>query len=252
MSLPLTIVLPTYNERDNLRPMVQALLELALPGATVRVLVVDDNSPDGTGRIGDELAAQHAGQVSVLHRAGKEGLGRAYLAGFRRAIDDGAELLVQMDCDFSHQPADVARLLEALDDADMVLGSRFVSGGSVDRDWAWWRKALSRFANGLYVRTILGCPLADATGGFRLWRAATLAGMNPWAHVRTGGYGFQVEMAYLAARLGYRVREVPIYFPDRVRGTSKMNLGIQLEAAWQVLAMRRRLRRLGPADRATA
>lgn len=252
MFTALTVVLPTYNERDNLRPMLDALLSLALPGVALRVLVVDDNSPDGTGELADELAAESGGRVSVLHRAGKEGLGRAYLAGFVTALEQGAELIVQMDCDFSHQPADVARLLTELTthNADVVLGSRFAPGGGVDQTWAWWRKALSRFANGWYVRLLLGTPLQDATGGFRLWRAATLRGLDPERHIRCNGYGFQVEMAYLALKLGYRVREMPIYFPDRQRGQSKMSLTIQLEAAWQVFAMRRRHRRLSPADRA--
>lgn len=247
----LTVVLPTYNEAENLECMLDALQALALPDTELSVLVVDDNSPDGTGRIADELAARHAGRVAVLHRAGKEGLGKAYVAGFAEALAGGAELVLQMDCDFSHRPQDVPRLLEALPGADMVLGSRFAPGGKVDENWAWWRKLLTWFANSLYVRLILGTVVRDATGGFRLWRRETLLGMDLPSRIRSNGYVFQVEMAFVAARLGYTIREIPIEFPDRVRGESKMNLSIQLEAASRVFDVRRRHRRLTPADRAS-
>ena len=240
----LTVVLPTYNEADNLRPMVDALLRLDLAAYDVRldILVVDDNSPDGTGVLADELAAADPTRVAVRHRAAKEGLAHAYLDGFARAVDAGAELIVQMDCDFSHQPEDIARLLEALDDADIVLGSRFSNGGSVDPTWSWYRKLLSGWANRVYVPVILGVPLCDATGGFRLWRAAALSAVADPRIIGCNGYAFQVEMAYVAHRLGYKMREVPIFFPDRERGDSKMSLSIQLESAWQVPAMRIRHR----------
>lgn len=246
----LTVVLPTYNEAENLPRMVGELLGLRLPDTALSVLVVDDASPDGTGRLADELAARHPGRVAVLHRAGKEGLGRAYIAGFRQALDQGAELVLQMDCDFSHQPSDIASLLAALPGADMVLGSRFVKGGRVDPNWAWWRKLLSRFANGLYVKWILGTGLCDATGGFRLWRAATLRGMDIARRIASNGYVFQVEMAFVAQRLGYLVKEVPIEFPDRTAGTSKMSLRIQIEAALRVFEVKRRHDKLRPGDRA--
>ena len=169
----LTIVLPTYNESQNLRPMVHALLDLPLR-ERLRILVVDDNSPDGTGRIADELAGEFPEHIQVLHRARKEGLGPAYVAGFTRALADGADLILQMDCDFSHRPQEIPKLLEAAADADLVIGSRFCRGGAVDRSWPTSRKILSRFANGAYVRAALGLPLHDATGGFRLWRRRTI------------------------------------------------------------------------------
>lgn len=246
----LTVVLPTYNEAENLERMVDALLALALQGTELSVLVVDDNSPDGTGAIGDELAGRHPGRVSVLHRAGKEGLGKAYVAGFGRALADGAELILQMDCDFSHRPADIPRLLAALPGTDMVLGSRFAPGGKVDENWAWWRKLLTWFANSFYVRVILGTIVRDATGGFRLWPRATLDGMDIANRIHSNGYVFQVEMAYVATRLGYSIREIPIEFPDRVAGESKMDFAIQIEAASRVFEVRRRHRKLTPADRA--
>jgi dolichol-phosphate mannosyltransferase len=247
--LQLTVVLPTYNEAENLPRMVSTLLGLPLADVELRILVVDDNSPDGTGRLADELAARHAGRVGVLHRQGKEGLGRAYIAGFLRALDEGAELVLQMDCDFSHRPIDVPALLAALPGADMVLGSRFAPGGQVDPDWAWWRKLLSWFANSVYVRVILGISLRDATGGFRLWRRATLLGMDIGRRIQSNGYVFQVEMAFVAQRLGYAIREIPIEFPDRAAGESKMDLRIQLEAAARVFDVRKRHRGLRPADR---
>ncbi|MHC5212267.1 MAG: polyprenol monophosphomannose synthase [Planctomycetota bacterium] len=247
--MQLTVVLPTYNEAENLPRMVAALLDLDPPGVDLGILVVDDNSPDGTGRIADELAAKHAGRVSVLHRQGKEGLGRAYIAAFGQALEDGADLVMQMDCDFSHRPVDVPGLLAALPGADMVLGSRFAPGGRVDPDWAWWRKLLSWFANSVYVRMILRIGLRDATGGFRLWRRETLLGMDIGRRIQSNGYVFQVEMAYVAQRLGYVIREIPIEFPDRAAGESKMDLRIQLEAAARVFDVRKRHRGLRPGDR---
>jgi dolichol-phosphate mannosyltransferase len=248
--MQLKVVLPTYNEAENLPRMVEALLALPLPGVQLSILVVDDASPDGTGALADGLAARSGGRVAVLHRAGKEGLGRAYLAGFKVALDAGAEAILQMDCDFSHRPGDIPALLAALPGADMVLGSRFAPGGRVDPDWAWWRKLLSWFANSVYVRLILGTPLRDATGGFRLWRRETLVGMDIARRIHSNGYVFQVEMAYVAGRLGYTIREVPIEFPDRAAGESKMNVSIQLEAARRVFEVRRRHSGLTPADRA--
>ena len=248
----LTVVLPTYNEAENLPRMVAALLDLDLAAARLDILVVDDASPDGTGRIADGLVAAHPGRVAVLHRAGKEGLGKAYLAGFARALDAGADLVLQMDCDFSHQPHFIPALLAALPGADMVLGSRFAPGGKVDENWAWWRKLLSWFANSVYVRVILGSTLRDMTGGFRLWRAATLRGMDIQRRIESNGYVFQVEMAFVAQRLGYVVREVPIEFPDRSAGESKMSVRIQLEAALRTWDVRRRHRDLRPGDRAAS
>jgi dolichol-phosphate mannosyltransferase len=246
----LTVVLPTYNEAENLPLMVEALLALDLPGTQLSVLVADDNSPDGTGRLADELAAAHPGRVAVMHRPRKEGLGKAYVDGFTRALDGGADLVLQMDCDFSHQPRYIPAMLAALPDADVVHGSRYTAGGSTDERWPWWRKLLSWFANTVYVRTTLGVPVRDATGGFRLWKRRTLIGIDYRNRVRCSGYIFLVELAYLTARLGYVLKEVPIDFPDRDRGTSKMTLKIQLEAASRVFDVRARHRNLTRADRA--
>jgi dolichol-phosphate mannosyltransferase len=229
------VVLPTYNEADNLPLMVDALLDLAVPDLSI--LVVDDNSPDGTGRIADELAETFPGQVSVLHRTAKEGLGAAYIAGFKKALQTNADYIIQMDCDFSHQPKYIPSMIEAAARHDLVLGSRYVKGGGVDESWSLYRKALSWFANRVYVRTLLGIPVNDATGGFKLWRRQTLIGLD-LERVRSNGYVFQVEMTYIACRLGFSVAEVPIYFPDRERGHSKMDSNIAIEAAlrtWQVM-----------------
>ena len=251
--MKLTIVLPTYNEAQNLPKMIDALLALSLPTAVVEelsILVVDDNSPDGTGQIADTLAAQHPEEIAVLHRAGKEGLGKAYLAGFAKAIQNGADYILQMDCDFSHQPKYIPEMVKAITEADMVLASRFVSGGKVDETWAWWRKLLSWFANSVYVRMILNTHLRDSTGGYRLWRRETLIGMDIQNRIHSNGYVFQVEMAYVALKLGYHIHEIPIYFPDRTEGESKMSFLIQYEAAIRVLEVRSRHHTLTPADRA--
>ena len=232
--MQLTVVIPTYNEAENLPKLVSALF--ALPLENLRILVVDDNSPDGTGEIAEELAIELAGRVSVLHRPGKLGLGTAYITGFCRALESGAEAVAQMDADFSHPPERLVTLLDVLQRCDVAMGSRYVPDGAVDERWPFWRKGLSSFGN-LYARTILGLPVQDATGGFRIWRRATLLGM-PLQSVRSNGYAFQVEMAYLAHRLGYAFREVPFYFADRRWGHSKMSFGIQAEAAIRVWLMR--------------
>ena len=246
----LIVVLPTYNEAENLPRMVAALLALPLRDTRLSILVADDSSPDGTGQLADGLAQQHPGRVTVVHRPRKEGLGKAYVDGFTRALDAGADLVLQMDCDFSHQPKYIQPMLDALPGADVVLGSRYTAGGSTDEKWPWWRKLLSWFANSVYVRLTLGVPVADATGGFRLWRRRTLLGMDITHRLRSSGYVFQVELVYVATRLGYVAKEVPINFPDRDRGTSKMNLKIQLEAASRVFDVKARHRKLTPADRA--
>ena len=242
-----TIVVPTYNESENVGPMTEALLGLGLP--ELSVLVVDDESPDGTGLIADELAARHPGQVRVLHRDGKKGLGRAYVEGFGRALEQGAEAVVQMDCDFSHAPQDVPRLLAGLKTYDVVVGSRYVAGGRTDEDWERGRVLLSWWAN-LYTRTILGSSVRDITAGFKAWRRETLMGMNLEA-IRSQGYVFQVEMAYVASRLGFRTLEIPIYFEDRRIGESKMNMPVKIEAALGVWRIWWRHHHLRPADRKT-
>jgi len=226
------ICLPTYDERENLEPMLRALGEVL--GPDDRVLVIDDNSPDGTGALADRLAAELKA-VEVLHRPRKEGLGPAYLAGFRRALELGAELVVEIDCDFSHDPADVPRLLDAAGDADLVLGSRYVPGGSVE-NWGTVRRAISA-GGSLYARLLLGVPVRDLTGGFKCYRRAVLETIDLGA-IHSRGYAFQIETTYRALRRGFRVREIPIRFADREVGGSKMSRSIVLEAVWKVPLLR--------------
>lgn len=217
------IVVPTYNEAENL-DWILGRLRAAVPQADV--LVVDDGSPDGTGRIAEELAAGDP-QVSVLHRTAKEGLGAAYLHGFRVALERGYDVVGEMDADGSHQPEQLPRLLEALEGADLVLGSRWVPGGSVV-NWPWFRKALSRGGN-LYTRALLGIPVCDATGGFRLFRRTTLEKID-LTDVRSVGYCFQADLAWRTVEAGLRVREVPIEFVERERGESKMSPAVAVES----------------------
>ena len=235
------VVLPTYNEADNLPALTAALL--ALPIAALHVVVVDDASPDGTGQVADRLAAHHPGRVLVLHRTGERGLGRAYVNGFRLALEMGAQYIVQMDADFSHSPGDVVRLLEACKGADLVIGSRYVEGGGLDSDWNWWRRFLSWWANRVWAQAFLRTQIQDATAGFRCWRRATLEGIG-LDRVRSNGYVFQVEMSYMAERLGYRIVEIPIFFEDRRVGRSKMTIGVKFEATWRTAALRWRHRNL--------
>ena len=228
------IVVPTYNEKDNLPILVEALFELDIED--LHILIVDDNSPDGTGKIADEIKEKTHARVSVLHRKGKLGLGTAYLSGFKYCLEQGADQIVQMDADFSHNPNKVTELIERLKVSDMALGSRYIRGGSLDEDWAFWRKGLSSFGN-LYTRLILRMPIKDVTGGFRAWKRKTLEGI-PLERVKSQGYAFQIEMAYITHLMGYSISEVPIYFADRSRGDSKMSLKIQVEAAkrvWSIL-----------------
>jgi dolichol-phosphate mannosyltransferase len=226
------ICLPTYNEIENLEPMLRALGEVL--GPDDRVLVIDDNSPDGTGELADRLATELEG-IEVLHRPRKEGLGPAYLAGFRRALELGAELVVEIDCDFSHDPTDVPRLLDAAGDADLVLGSRYVPGGSVE-NWGAVRRAISA-GGSLYARLLLGVPVRDLTGGFKCFRRTVLETIDLDA-IHSKGYAFQIELTYRALRRGFRVREVPIRFVDREVGGSKMSRSIVLEAVWKVPLLR--------------
>jgi dolichol-phosphate mannosyltransferase len=224
--------LPTYNERENLEPMLRALGDVL--GPDDRVLVIDDNSPDGTGELADRLAGE-LGYVDVLHRERKEGLGPAYLAGFRRALAEGAELILEMDCDFSHNPKDVPRLVEASADADLVLGSRYVPGGGVE-NWSPVRKLISA-GGSLYARALLGVGVRDLTGGFKCFRRAVLEAIDLDA-VHSKGYAFQIEITYRAIRKGFRVVEIPIVFVDRQVGGSKMSRTIVLEAIWRVPLLR--------------
>ena len=234
------LVLPTYNEAENIESIVRAALpQLASTGMEHRVLVVDDASPDGTGQIADRLALEIA-EVQVLHRTSKEGIGPAYLAGFAVALSGGAELLLEMDSDFSHDPADLPRLVAGAGAADLVLGSRYVPGGGVT-DWGLARRAISR-GGSLYARLMLGVPVRDLTGGFKCFRREVLEALDVTA-IGTDGYGFQIEMTYRAIRAGFRVTEVPILFRDRRVGASKMSTRIALEAFWKVPALRVRMRR---------
>jgi dolichol-phosphate mannosyltransferase len=230
------LILPTYNEAENVGPIVRAA-RAQLRDAD-RILVVDDNSPDGTGALADELAGEVPG-VEVLHRPGKQGLGRAYLAGFAHALDRGAELVLEMDADFSHDPADLPRLIDAAENggADLVLGSRYVEGGSVS-DWGLLRRLVSR-GGSWYARRVLGVTVRDLTGGFKCFRRSVLEALDLNA-VHADGYGFQIELTYRTIKGGFRVVELPIVFRDRRVGESKMNARIALEAVWKVPALRRR------------
>jgi dolichol-phosphate mannosyltransferase len=226
------LVLPTYNEAENIESFVEAARS-KLP-ASAQVLIVDDNSPDGTGAKADRLAERHD-NVSVMHRRHKEGIGPAYIAGFRRALAGGADLVLEMDSDFSHDPAYLPRLLEATERADLVLGSRYVPGGEVS-DWGPLRRAISR-GGSAYARLLLGVDVRDLTGGFKCFRREVLEAID-LDSVQARGYAFQVEMTYRAIRHGFRVVEVPIVFRDRRAGSSKMDGSIVAEAIWQVPQMR--------------
>jgi dolichol-phosphate mannosyltransferase len=233
---PAWLVLPTYNEADNLELLIQAASD-QLPG-DARILIVDDDSPDGSGEIADRLAAERPA-IEVLHRPHKEGLGPAYIAGFRRALAGGAGLVLEMDADFSHDPADLSRLLAASAEADLVIGSRYVRGGGIG-DWGPVRRAISR-GGSLYARLVLGLGVQDLTGGFKCFRREVLVAIDLGA-VDSKGYAFQVEMTYRAIKAGFKVVEVPIVFRDRTEGDSKMSKAIFAEAVWRVPAMRMRRR----------
>ena len=243
----ITVVTPTFNEAENLPKLVSALLSLPLD---LHILVVDDNSPDGTGQVADELAVVYAGSVSVIHRPGKLGLRSAYLNGFQKALEGDSQVIVQMDADFSHDPAALIKMTDLLNSNDVVLGSRYIAGGSVDDRWPQWRKSLSAFGN-YYARTILGLPLRDVTTGYRMWRRETLQQI-PFERIKSNGYVFLVEMAYLAHCLEFKIGESPIYFSDRRWGKSKMSISIQAEAAfriWQVRWNYHDLKKTGKAGR---
>lgn len=239
------IVLPTYNEAENLEALATALWALPLEAL---LLVVDDASPDGTGQIADRLATAHPERFSVIHRPRLLGLGTAYVQGFRRALNMGADVIIQMDADFSHGPHYLPGMVAHLRDYDVVIGSRYVPGGSTDKRWGLGRKLLSAWAN-FYARTLLGLHIRDATAGFRVWRRATLEGLG-LDRVVSNGYVFQVEMSYLTERLGYRWLETPIYFEDRRIGQSKMSLRVKLEAAVGVWMLGFKHHNLTPAQRA--
>jgi len=240
--LKITTIIPTYNEAENIPRLLEILF--GLPLDDFNVLVIDDNSRDGTGQLVDELVNKYPGRLSVIHRPGKLGLGSAYITGFQHLLKGDSQAIGQMDADFSHEPAKVLELVNALEGCDVAIGSRYVQGGSVDKDWPYWRKWLSGFGN-LYARTILSLPIRDTTGGFRLFRREALAAM-PLERIKSNGYVFQVETAYVAHRLGCNFKEIPIYFAERRFGKSKMSFRIQMEAALRVWALPTAYRDLKP------
>jgi dolichol-phosphate mannosyltransferase len=241
MSSRTMVVIPTYNEADNLPAIVGELWSLEIDG--LEILVVDDNSADGTGQIADELAEQYRGRFHVIHRPGKQGLGTAYLTGFRYALDHDADFVIQMDADFSHSPDYIPAMLEKCRDFDVVVGSRYVPGGRLDEKWSFWRYFLSWWANSVYSRLILNLKVKDSTAGFKCWRRETLEAID-FNAILSNGYVFQVEMAVVTERLGFKPYELPIYFEDRRIGRSKMTVPVKFEAAWRVFEIRQRHRNL--------
>lgn len=219
--------------------MTEALFNLPL--ADLHLIIVDDNSPDGTGKIADDLAARHLDRMTVMHRAGKLGLGTAYAAGFQAALAQGADIVVQMDADFSHSPEYIPDMIARLQTYDVVVGSRYVAGGGTDARWSWWRYLLSWWANQVYTRLILGVKVQDATAGFKAFRREVLQAID-FTQVVSNGYVFQVEVAYLCQKLGFNILEIPIYFEDRRIGRSKMDVPVKIEAVWRVWQIRWRYR----------
>lgn len=228
------VVTPTYNEAENLPQLVEGILALNLD--ELEILIVDDNSPDGTGEIADELAARHPHQIEVIHRRGKLGLGTAYVTGFTRALEKGAEAIIEMDADLSHPPESIPRFLEKIENHDVVIGSRYMPEGEVDHDLPMWRRLLSRAGNS-YVRLITGLTIRDVTSGFRCFRREVFQGID-LQRVRSTNYAFQIEMAYTCQRKGYRLIEVPISFRARSRGKSKISSTIVWEALWRAWDIR--------------
>jgi dolichol-phosphate mannosyltransferase len=231
------VILPTYNEAQNLEPMVQQLLDL--PIEDLSLLIIDDNSQDSTGKIADTLRDKNPSRVWTLHRPGKMGLGTAYITGFDWAMAHSADAIIQMDADFSHSPNYLPGFVSKINDFDVVVGSRYVPGGKLDPRWSGWRYLLSKWANSIWVRLILGTQVRDATAGFKCWSRRALEKIS-LGSVRSNGYVFQVEMAYLSEKLGLSILEWPIYFEDRRIGESKMTVPVKLEAAWRVFEIRLR------------
>lgn len=240
------VVIPTYNEANNVPPLAAELWGLEIEDLSI--LIVDDNSPDGTADIAEDLARTHPGQIDVLRRPAKMGLGTAYKDGFHRALEKGAEAIVQMDADFSHAPHYIPDMLRLLPNNDCVVGSRYVEGGQLDERWSFGRFLLSWWANSVYTRLILGTHQRDTTAGFKVWRRATLEGIG-LERIRSNGYDFQVEMTYVSEKLGYRITEIPIYFEDRRIGQSKMDIPVKIESALRVWDVWWRHHNLTPDDR---
>ncbi len=239
----IVVLIPTYNEANNLPLLVAELWSLNLP--RLQILVIDDASPDGTGQIAEELTQPRPGSLQVLHRPRRDGLGRAYVAGMRWALEHGAEIIIQMDSDFSHAPRHISDMLAEIESADVVVGSRFVPGGRIDERWETRRYLLSWFANAVYARWLLNLQVHDATSGFKCWRATALRAID-FGELSPGGYSFQLEMAFLAERLGLRVVEIPIYFEDRRIGQSRLPLRSRLSAMLRVWQIRWRHRHKEP------
>lgn len=233
------VVIPTYNEAKNLPAITTELLTLNVED--LGILVVDDASPDGTGQIADDLAERYPGRFYVIHRQGKLGLGTAYIQGFTWALEHGANYIIQMDADFSHSPNYIPQFIEQIKNYEVVVGSRYVAGGQLDERWGWGRWFLSWWANSIWIRIILNLRTKDATAGFKCWRRSALERIG-LERIRSNGYVFQVEMCYIAEKLGFRIKEIPIYFEDRRIGQSKMSVPVKLEAAMRVFEIRWRYR----------
>jgi dolichol-phosphate mannosyltransferase len=231
------IVIPTFNEAENVNKMIDALLKLGIEN--LNILIVDDASPDGTGLLADKAAEKFPGKVFVIHRSGPRGLGRAYIDGFKWALNNKVDTIIQMDCDFSHSPEYIPLFLDKIRYYDVVIGSRYIKGGKTDEKWEWHRLLLSWWANSVYTRLILGSHIHDITGGFKCWRRRVLEEIG-LENIESQGYIFQVEMGYLAEKLGFETLEIPIYFAERILGTSKMNMKIKIEAAIRLWDIRRR------------
>ncbi len=238
------VVIPTYNEADNVAVMAAELFTLDVED--LQILIVDDDSPDGTGAIADDLAEnRYPGRFHVIHRTGKLGLGTAYVAGFAWALQHGADYVIQMDADFSHSPSYILEMLKVITNYDVVVGSRYVGGGKLDERWSWWRWLLSWWANSVWTRGILGVHTKDATAGFKCWRGSALETIG-LKRINSNGYVFQVEMAFISEKLNFRIKEIPIYFEDRRIGQSKMSVPVKIEAALRVFEIRWRHRNIQP------
>jgi dolichol-phosphate mannosyltransferase len=239
------VVIPTYNEAENLEKITPALFDLGIDG--LEILDVDDASPDGTGQVADRLVQAFPNRFHVLHRTGKLGLGTAYIQGFRWALDRGYQYIIQMDADFSHPPEFVSQMLTMITDYDVVVGSRYIRGGRLDVHWPWYRRLLSWWANSVWVRLILGTKTRDATAGYKCWRATALQRID-LDRIRSTGYIFTVELCYLSEKLGFRIKEIPIYFEERQIGESKMDYGVKIEAALRVIELRSLYRDVKPSN----
>ena len=239
------VVIPTYNEAPNLPEITSALFNLNIDG--LEILDVDDASPDGTGQVADQLVKDYPGKFHVMHRTGKLGLGTAYIQGFKWAIEQGYSYIIHMDADFSHSPEYVSQMLALIPEYDVIVGSRYIQGGGLDVDWPWYRRLLSWWANSVWVRLILGTHTRDATAGFKCWTVDALQRID-LDRIRSTGYIFQVEMCYLAEKIGLRIKEIPIHFQERRIGESKMDANVKIEAALRVIELRSRYRNIKPSN----